>query len=63
VATNREEEILEAMQRLKAESQRLIRQHRDLLETFDLLKEELDQIRRERRQYSDSVPPQIWIQK
>jgi hypothetical protein len=63
VATNREEDILEAMQRLKIESQRLIRQHRDLLETFDLLKQELDQIRRERRQNSNSVLPQIWLQK
>jgi hypothetical protein len=57
MATNREEDILEAMQRLKAESQRLIKEHRELLEVFDMLREELEQIRTRRRTNGDSLPP------
>jgi hypothetical protein len=47
--SEREDQILEAMQRLKAESRRLIRQHDQLLKRFDELKRELEQIKIERQ--------------
>jgi len=59
-ATEREKQLLEAMLLLKEESQRLVRRHREVMEEFDLVKEELFQIRRERhRQPGRGIASQV----
>jgi hypothetical protein len=46
---DREQEIIEALKKLVVESQRLIQRHQELLDDYDRLAKELDEIRRKRR--------------
>jgi len=47
--TDREQEIVEAMKRLTAESHRLITQHQEVMREYERLKDELETIRGRRK--------------
>jgi len=47
MSSDREKDIVDAMERLAQESQRLVKRHREVLEEFERLREELQRIRAE----------------